>query len=313
MIRLAAQVLTNAYSVTKLHLQDDMSPIGNKLRNKAFKRARYILDRQQFLLPHPYGLNGIADQDLYTAVRELNWIRSYRIEKFPESVSQDEIHLARRFHSWMRKRFYRYAQTTTTARRERTERRAVEKMRAKNLKIIEASLIPATALGTRGAGGGGGGQRGRVEMRPEPDAPALAMAFADFQREQALPQRPLLGPKTTHTARFDIDQVFTRKADIDTSQKRNVSPGRSQKIRKAMSTADTIVNAEGTTPTSAKSTREASTAQEVRPKRMAQEQGSKQRILLDHPDRRQISRGRKSRLKGAQSIGLPGDIRPEVK
>lgn len=83
----------------------ELSKRAYGLRDQAFRRFRRTLDDSHFKLPTPYGQNGNQGKDLFTLARELKWIRDYRIERFPDSVSQEEIRLARDFYFDMSLRY----------------------------------------------------------------------------------------------------------------------------------------------------------------------------------------------------------------
>ncbi|KAL5390257.1 hypothetical protein DPSP01_001829 [Paraphaeosphaeria sporulosa] len=94
------------YPLIKFANSDETTPNQKRMRKLAHDSFRQRLDEQEFRLPKPYGQDGFHGQDLFTLVRELQWIRNYRIERFPESIGKDEIRLARDFYGHMRGTLY---------------------------------------------------------------------------------------------------------------------------------------------------------------------------------------------------------------
>ncbi|KAF9732275.1 hypothetical protein PMIN07_004595 [Paraphaeosphaeria minitans] len=94
------------YPLIKFSNSDETTPNQMRMRRRAHDSFRQKLDKQEFHLPNPYGEDGFHGQDLFTLVRELQWIRNYRIERFPESIGKDEIRLARDFYVHMRRGCY---------------------------------------------------------------------------------------------------------------------------------------------------------------------------------------------------------------
>jgi hypothetical protein len=106
MVRQWSILQSQVYDMTKFYNKSGASPGERYFRTWAFLRFRVILDKIQFALPHPYGQNGHESRDLSTLVRELQWIRNYRIDRFPGSVGQKEIRLARAFHMDMQRELF---------------------------------------------------------------------------------------------------------------------------------------------------------------------------------------------------------------
>ena len=187
---------TMLYLHTKFYPSRGDSRKVQGLRDNAFKRFRRILDRQQFELPRPYGVHGNYDQDIHTLIRQLEWIRDYRIEKFPESISEKEIEQARTFHFKMRnllkqwKRYYINGQATTTLEGKRQQER-LARTYTSEVDGTTVEDVPDLGEPTNRTKASRRREKRLAErnakktnfVAEEPEIPALVKAFETFQRQ----------------------------------------------------------------------------------------------------------------------------------